>query len=151
MVATVRHARRGLVGLAASLIVALPLIAASPAQAVTRCGATKTVRISIHYRACNHNDTGGHRVAGYAFVQNNHGDEVEIKVQDGYTVNGGGIVWNPNPPADITVAKGGKNYGVFPYFTGCHRGNTIGYVFRVWDNRTGGWGAGSFATPVTCP
>ena len=127
------------------------LFSSSPAQAVTRCGATKTVRVSIHYTACNDNDTSGHRVAGYAKIQNNHGSAVTIKFQDGYRVNGGGVNWNPNTPANMTVAAGASKITGWPGWTGCHQGDSIGYVIRVWDNRTGVWGPGSHATPVTCP
>ncbi|MBL7253531.1 hypothetical protein [Paractinoplanes lichenicola] len=150
MVAIARTARRSLMVPAATLIVALPLAAASPADAASACGATKTVRISIHYRACNET-LSGHKVGGIVFVQNNHGSEVELTVKDGYRINGGGIGWNPNNPQRLTVKTGGHNYAVFPYFAGCHQGNSVGYVFQVYDNRTGKWGAISYSTPVTCP
>jgi hypothetical protein len=152
MTASARTTRRRLAGLTAALTIALPLLTASPAHAVTRCGATKTVRVSIQYRACDSDDLSGHKVKGYAKIQNNHGDKVKIEFQDGYTVNGGPIVWNPNTPpgTTFTVPKGASNLAGWPGWVGCHQGNTIGYVFRVRDNN-GAWGPGSFATPVTCP
>ncbi|WIN00393.1 hypothetical protein ACTOB_004097 [Actinoplanes oblitus] len=151
MLASVRHRRPGLAGLTAALIVALPLVVASPAQAVTRCGATKNVRVSIYYTACDSDETSAHAVAGFAKIQNNHGSAVSIRIQDGYTVNGGSIQWNPNTPSDRTVPAGASKVAGWPGWAGCHQGDTIGYVLRVWDNRTGAWGPGSFATPVTCP
>ncbi|GAA0573259.1 hypothetical protein GCM10010172_67360 [Paractinoplanes ferrugineus] len=146
-----RIVRPGLAGIAASLVVALPLAVASPAQAATKCGAKKTVRVSIQYQACDSNNSSGHRVDGFAKVQNNHGSSVKIKFDDGFTVNGGSIQWSPNTPASVTVPAGASQVSDVLGFAYCHSGDSIGFVFRVWNNDTDSWGATSYATPVPCP
>ncbi|ROP33756.1 hypothetical protein EDD30_6794 [Couchioplanes caeruleus] len=51
----------------------------------------------------------------------------------------------------VALPLGARKVAGWPGWVGCHEGDSIGYVFRVWDTNTGAWGPGSFATPVTCP
>jgi hypothetical protein len=122
-------------------------VAASPASAGPDefvCGAWKTIRVSIHYQACN--EVWPSLVRGRIVFQNNHGSPVRVTAHLGKSVNGGPVQYLFTRTYTLPYIGSRHSYDLYPIH--CLIGDSIRAVVRVGID--GAFGSASFSTAVIC-
>ncbi|MCO8273863.1 hypothetical protein M1L60_25015 [Actinoplanes sp. TRM 88003] len=130
------------------IVAAGALAATGPAAAAVPgpCGAQKTARVSIHYKACVIK-VGERDYTGQFLFSNNHGSAVSVFSRVGWSVEGNKHWVGGGSAKTLRAAPGFvqvKTAGL-----SCGRGESITAIVQVKQNN-GDWGPIAYSRPYTC-